>query len=185
MCIFNTDMRMNILGHSRFIPASPASDPISLSFAGCANLSDAEDEGRSSSAASAAFLEEVSNISCFGYAFWGHSLTLGLLTRVIFLLAHAQGARSTPARIDWKAYQAQGLREGSRGEGSRGDVHSRPGRPDNSLDASLQAQLVTTCSCTVRAFRKLQHAVTGNDAHSYSTCCSLTQGVSAMQGNFP
>jgi len=44
-----------------------------------ANLSYDEDEGRGPSTASAAFLEEVSTISCLGYGFRLHSLTLGLL----------------------------------------------------------------------------------------------------------
>lgn len=75
-------MWMNILGHSRFIHASSALDPILLSFAGHANYSDAEDEGHSLSAASAALFEEVSNMSCLGYGFRFHSLTLGLLITV-------------------------------------------------------------------------------------------------------
>ena len=70
---------VNILGNSRFIHASAASDSALLFFARRANLSYDGDEGRKSSAASAAFLEEVSTISCLGYVFRLHSLTLGLL----------------------------------------------------------------------------------------------------------
>ena len=73
---------VNVLGHFRFVHASPASDPMSGSFARRANLSYDTDEGRRISAASAAFLEEVSTISCLGYGFRLHSPTLGLLNSI-------------------------------------------------------------------------------------------------------
>ena len=56
----------NVSGHLRafsLLHSYPASDPISLPFLRRARISDADNEGHSFSAASAAFLEEVSNIA--------------------------------------------------------------------------------------------------------------------------
>jgi len=72
---------VNMFGHARSNYASPATDQMSLPFARRTNLSYDEDEGLRPSAASAAFLEEVSNFTYLGYGFRLHSLTLGLLIK--------------------------------------------------------------------------------------------------------